>query len=257
MPPLSTADKIAREARKGLRRLLGRPADPDAGRRDYSEFSRHLFDRVAPFTMTSPARIHAIERAVRYIAAANIPGDVVECGVWRGGSSMAAALMLLETGLADRRLWLFDTFEGMPKPTDKDVSWEGTPAIGRWSRERAGDEDGSNWLRVDIEEVRANLRGTGYAEDRLILTKGLVQDTLPSAEVGRIALLRLDTDFYESTKIELELLWPKLSPRGVLIVDDYGRWLGQREAVDAYFEAIGQPILLSRIDEYGYMAQKV
>lgn len=257
MKTLSTKDRVLREVKKGARRLTGRAAIADEGRRDYGPETLRLFDRVAPFTMTSQPRIHAVERAIRYIHAAGIRGDVVECGVWKGGSSMAAAYTLMEVGDTGRGLWLFDTFDGMPKPTAKDLSWTGSDAMRRWEKEADGGEKGSKWLRVDVEEVRANLDSTGYPGEKITLVKGMVQDTLPSATVGDIALLRLDTDFYESTKIELEILWPKLQRGGVLIVDDYGRWLGQREAVDEFFKTIAHPILLCRIDEYGYMAQKV
>lgn len=257
MQELSTKDRVMREIRKGVRRLTGRSAEADEGRRDYSEKTLELFAKVAPYTMTSNPRIHAVERSIRYIVEANIPGDIVECGVWRGGSSMAAAYSLMDAGDTSRTLWLFDTFDGMPKPTNKDLSWTGSDAMRRWSREADGSDKGSKWLRVDVEEVRQNLNSTGYPADNITLTKGMVQDTLPGNTVGDISLLRLDTDFYESTKIELELLWPKLSKGGVLIVDDYGRWLGQREAVDAFFKEQNLPILLSRIDEYGYMAQKL
>lgn len=249
-------NKALREIRKGLRRLMGRNPVVNEGARDFGDETYALMEKVRGFTMTSMARIHAVERAVNFIVAADLPGDFVECGVWRGGSTMAAALTLLRHDRTDRTIWLFDTFEGMPKPSDNDVGWDGSPAIKRWTRESVGAEDRSDWLRVDIDEVRQNVASTGYPIDRVNFVKGMVQDTLPSAKVEKVALLRLDTDFYESTKVELEHLWPKLVPGGILIIDDYGRWLGQRKAVDEFFESQNKPVLIHRIDEYGYIAQK-
>lgn len=254
---MKRTDKIRRELRKGLRKAFGWAAPEPEQNRDFSDRTKALIARVRPYTMTSNARIHAIERAVDHVVRANVAGDFVECGVWRGGSAMAAATLLKDAGETSRRLWLYDTYAGMPKPRDEDVSWEGVPAIGRWSRESAdGRDDGSNWLQVDIEDVRRNLESTGFPADNITLIKGLVQDTVPKNTVEKIAILRLDTDFYESTKVELEWFWPKLTQGGFLIIDDYGRWLGQRQAVDEFFASLDHPYFLARIDEYGYMAQK-
>ncbi|MFU8815909.1 MAG: TylF/MycF/NovP-related O-methyltransferase, partial [Pseudomonadales bacterium] len=142
---------------------------------------------------------------------------MVECGVWRGGSAMIAALMARA-----RDLYLYDTFEGMPAPTAADVTWHGQPASRKWRQRRNGAR--SEWAYAGIDEVRRNLKRTGYPAGRLHLVKGKVEESIPGVMPERIALLRLDTDFYESTRHELQHLYPRLCAGGVLIVDDYGHW---------------------------------
>lgn len=219
---------------------------------DIDPETRAIFHRVAPFTMTSPERISAVCDAVRYVSKANIPGAYVECGVWRGGSSMAAALSLLAVGESKRHLYLFDTFEGMSTPSEHDVRAEDNlSAAALLDRSETSDKI---WCRASIEDVSANMALTGYPLENITFCKGKVEDTLPAQAPDEIAILRLDTDWYESTRHELEELFPRLAPGGVLIIDDYGYWAGARKAVDEYFA--GQPILLSRIDQTGRIAIK-
>lgn len=219
---------------------------------DVDPATRAICRRVAPYTMTSAERIASVCDAIRYVTAANIPGDYVECGVWRGGSSMAAALALMAAGDQSRTLHLFDTYEGMSAPSAHDVRAGDRVAAARLL-ERADTAD-KIWCRASIEDVRANMASTGYPMERVVLTKGKVEDTLPAHAPATIAVLRLDTDWYESTRHELEHLYPLLSPGGVLIVDDYGYWAGARQAVDEYFAA--SPILLNRVDRTGRIAIK-
>jgi O-methyltransferase len=213
-----------------------------------------LVRAVEPFTMSTPERIVSLCDAVEYVVANDIPGDVVECGVWKGGSMMAVALKLLQLGRIDRDLYLFDTFAGMSEPTEADVTLHGTPALARW---RHSDRGAVNlWDYVPADEVRAALAGTGYPPERIKLIEGRVEDTLPAAAPERIALLRLDTDWYESTRHELETLYPRLASRGVLILDDYGHWQGARRATDEYLGADADPVLLVRVDYTGRVAVK-
>ncbi len=219
-----------------------------------------VIDFVRPYTMTTPERVYALTQAVRYISRAKIEGAVVECGVWRGGSSMAVARTLLEDDDGGRDLYLFDTFEGMPTPTSVDRDPHGRPALERFERSRTG-PDRSSWDEASLEDVRANLALCGYDAARLHFVKGKVEDTIPGAPDGvpapdRIALLRLDTDWYESTRHELIHLYPRLAPGGVLIIDDYGHWQGSRQAVDEYFASSAPPVLLNRIDYTGRLAVK-
>jgi O-methyltransferase len=212
-----------------------------------------LHERCAPATMTSIERMYALYQAVRHVHAAAIPGDVVECGVWRGGSSMLAALTLDSLGDRDRRLWLYDTFEGMPPPGDVDRSLTGqhaTELLGR--TDAAGDHTRAV---ASLDEVKANLATTGYPSDHLHFVEGMVEDTIPAVAPEEISVLRLDTDWYESTRHELRHLWPRLSPGGVLIVDDYGHWQGARRAVDEFLATV-EPVLLQRIDYTGRLALK-
>ncbi|HZZ64434.1 MAG TPA: TylF/MycF/NovP-related O-methyltransferase [Candidatus Baltobacteraceae bacterium] len=213
-----------------------------------------IIERVRPYTMTSVERINAVCEAVRYVTAAGVPGAFVECGVWRGGSTMAALLALLDSGNTDREIFLYDTFEGMAPPTSRDRAVSGESAAELLANsERDAD---SVWCYASLRDVRANVLGTGYPKDRLHFIAGKVEETIPQTIPDSIALLRLDTDWYESTKHELEHLYPRLNAGGVLIVDDYGHWQGAREAVDEYFAQRGEHILLNRIDYTGRIAVK-
>lgn len=208
------------------------------------------------YTMTSPEKLWALISAVRYIEARGLDGDIVECGVWRGGSMMTAARTLLANGTTSRGLWLFDTFEGMSRPTGQDISLkDGKPAEERWNAASTG-ADRAAWCDASLEDVTASMTISGYPMDRVRFVKGKVEDTLRSAEPlpERIALLRLDTDWYLSTKAEMEILYPRLVPGGVLILDDYGHWAGSKQAVDEYFAERGVALLLNRIDRAGRMA---
>jgi len=207
--------------------------------------------RVRKYTMTSAERIYALTRAIRYISTASIPGDIVECGVWRGGSMAAVARTLLQMQTVDRELYLFDTFEGMTHPTPKDVDYEGRTAEELLSTEPSFRCDGA-----PLELVRTVIAETGYPLNKTHFVQGRVEDTIPEFAPNSIALLRLDTDWYASTKHELVHLFPRLSRGGVLIIDDYGHWRGSREACDEYFADMKIPILLNRIDYTGRIAIK-
>jgi len=178
--------------------------------------------------------------AVRYILKAEIPGDFVECGVYKGGSIMAIALALLRENCSDRELYLYDTFCGMTQPTDADVDFHGR-----------GPTTWAQWAIADIADVKAAVNSTGYPPGRMHFVKGRVEDTLPARAPNNICLLRLDTDWFESTRHELVHLFPRLSQGGVLIVDDYGQYRGSRKAVDEYFSDAGVPVLLHRMDFSG------
>jgi O-methyltransferase len=212
---------------------------------DFDETDAELCARVAEYTMTTPPRIYALRRAVEYVATRPIDGAIVECGVWRGGSMMAVALTLLRLGITDRDLYLFDTFTGMTEPGEEDVKHSG---------ERAADvlagssRDSHDWAVASMDDVREAVLSVGYPEDRIHFVQGRVEDTLPENAPADIALLRLDTDWYASTKHELVHLYPRLAPGGVLIVDDYAYWQGTRQAVDEYLEENALRLLLNRID---------
>ena len=211
-------------------------------------------ERVTPFSLCTAARLVETVRATEYVARAGLPGALVECGVWRGGNVMAIALTLQRLGCADRELYLYDTFEGMSEPTDGDVRHDGAGARQMWEANR---EHGSNrWTRAPLEEVRAAVESTGYDPGLIRYVKGRVEETLPLQAPEQVALLRLDTDFYESTLHELEHLYPRLERGGVLIVDDYGSWQGARKAVDEYVARSGIRLFLSTTDASGRSAVK-
>jgi len=207
---------------------------------------------VQGFTMLSPARIIGFRDAVLYVERRGIPGAIVECGVWRGGAMMAAALTALEAGPGSRDLYLFDTFEGMPPPADVDRDPAGVRAEDLLAH--ADRETSWLWAYASLDDVRANMGTTGYPPHRLHYVKGRVEDTVPREAPGEIAVLRLDTDWYESTKHELLHLMPRLVPNGVLIIDDFGDWAGSRKAVEEFLSTTDRPILFGRTDHTGRMA---
>jgi O-methyltransferase len=220
---------------------------------DFEESDIELCQRVEPYTMTTPPRLFALVRAVEYVAARDIPGAVLECGVWRGGSMMAAALTLLRLGKTDRELYLFDTFSGMTSPTDEDVKRSGERAADLLADESA---DSDIWAIASLDEVRATVLAVGYPEERIHFIQGPVEETLPTEAPSEISLLRLDTDWYSSTKHELVHLYPRLTTGGVLILDDYGYWQGARRAVDEYLSENELTLLLNRVDNTARIAVK-
>jgi O-methyltransferase len=212
--------------------------------------------------MAGRERHVALLRAVEYLERRSVPGAFAECGVWRGGSVLVMILKLLDLGVTERDIFLYDTFEGMTEPTAHDTSAFATPALEEW--EAARESGRRAWTdlfgedRFGFEQVQDLLVRTGYPKERLHFVAGRVEDTIPAAAPDSLALLRLDTDWYESTRHELEHLYPRLSPAGVLIIDDYGHWEGCRRAVDEYF-ASGDvpPLLLNRVDYTCVLAVKV
>ena len=189
---------------------------------------------AAPFTKTGPERMAAMVDAVRMIDDDQIAGDIVECGVWRGGNIMIARKVS-----PDRTCWLFDTFTGMTRPGEFDVSRTGGFAVDRYEKHMAS---GEGWCEASVAKVIECMRATGtYDLSKLRFVVGDVEQSLivKSNIPDKIALLRLDTDWYASTLIELEILYPRLESGGVLIVDDYGHWPGAKKAVDEYFDGTG------------------
>jgi hypothetical protein len=218
---------------------------------DFDSDTVETIRAVAPYTMTSAERLFALCRAVHYVSHHDIPGDIVECGVWKGGSMMAVAQTLKKEGDIGRTLHLFDTFDGMAPAGVSDVTVEGVAGS-----EIAGKiaDTGDKWCYAGLDEVKRAMEATGYKPANIRYIQGRVEDTIPAQAPDAIALLRLDTDWYESTKHELTHLFPRLSDGGVLIIDDYGFWKGCRRAVDEYFAETKVPILLHRIDNTGRIA---
>ena len=225
-----------------------------------SEGDKRIVERARPHTMTGVARLLALIDATRYCVGRDLQGAFVECGVWRGGSVLAMILTLQELEAPERDIYLYDTFEGMTEPTHEDVSETEGSAVEAW--EAAERENRRAWEEMfgnqvfNEETVRSLLFETGYSPDRLKFVRGPVEETVPSVAPAELALLRLDTDWYESTRHELIHLFPRLRSGGVLIIDDYGHWRGARTAVDEYFATEHPPLLLSRIDYTGRIAIK-
>lgn len=233
--------------RFGYELRRARPLDMDA---DFWPIQKHAASLGGP----SVERNFALHNAVRYIAASGIPGDFVECGVHRGASCAVMALTLKALGVSDRRIYMYDTYAGMAEPTEKDVDVHNTPARVEWQASQQGDHN--QWAYCPLPQVQANMRATGYPFDRFVFVQGKVEDTIPATLPQQIAILRLDTDWYESTWHEMVHLFPRLVNRGVLLIDDYGAWKGAREAVDKYLAEQRVPMLLNRVDSTGRIGVK-
>jgi hypothetical protein len=197
-----------------------------------------LVDHFAPYTM-NPALIQwALLKSFHHVQRRGIPGAIVECGVWRGGNMLLAAEVM-----PDREIYLYDTFAGMTAPTEFDVKPSGKSALAKFE---ASQRDGYNeWCYASLDEVRGNFNKFGLLSDRVHFVQGKVEETLQGPMLpDKIAVLRLDTDWYESVKASLEALYPRLSPGGVIVFDDYGAWNGARKAVDEYFTDENAPLLI-------------
>jgi hypothetical protein len=183
---------------------------------------------------------------------------IVECGVWKGGSIMAALLTLRRLGDFGRDVYLYDTFTGMTEPTREDT-YRGTSCLDMASR--SGDPKDTyatwGWHPSGLEETQTAVFSIGYPDERLHFVAGPVEATLPDRSPAQVALLRLDTDFYRSTLHELTHLFPRMAQGGVLIVDDYGHADGVRLAVDQYFRENNLPMLLNRVDYTGRIGVKL
>jgi O-methyltransferase len=217
---------------------------------EYDAAFMEIYTKVKPFTLVEIERCYALYQSVQYIVSNNIPGDFVECGVWKGGSAMLMVYVLQQLGISDRKIYLYDTFEGMTKPGDMD----GPNEKKEWESNRVTDSL-NTMCYSPIEEVKVNLGSTGYPSQKLVFIKGKVEETIPAEMPRVISLLRLDTDWYESTKHELVHLYPLVSDNGVLLIDDYGAWQGARTAANEYFST-KNPFFMNRIDWTGRLIIK-
>lgn len=213
---------------------------------DYDDEAKEIISAVKPYTMTSPERLNAFILATRHVVRHNIPGDIVECGVWRGGSMQACAKALLSAGDTERDLYLFDTYEGMTPPTEEDLRRDGKSAE---ELLKLQGKDRPIWAVASLDDVKSAFEKVPYPKERVHYVQGMVEETVPREAPERISVLRLDTDWYASTKHELEELYPRLVSGGVLLIDDYGYWQGSRQAVDEFLDKTGERLLLLRMDE--------
>jgi len=218
------------------------PVDPKVPA-DIDEEAAAIIRAVQPYTMTNVDKLYAGIAAARYITRYDIPGAIVECGVWRGGSVHAIARALDAAGSHERDLYLFDTYEGMTEPGPQDRRSDGRPAADLLA---SYSKSSRVWAYASLEDVQEGFRQVPYPEDKLHFVKGPVEQTIPGQAPDRIALLRLDTDWYASTAHELAHLYDRLMPGGVLLLDDYGWWQGSREAVDEFLARTGARLYLAR-----------
>jgi hypothetical protein len=212
----------------------------------YEDEVKTIVRTVRKRTMTAHEKLNALVIATHYVVDNDIPGALVECGVWRGGSMQAVAKTLLELDATDRDLYLFDTFEGMPPPTPEDLRRDGQRAEDMLARTT---KDNPVWAAAGLDDVQDGMSKVGYPLERIHYVPGMVEDTTPGQAPDQISILRLDTDWYASTKHELEHLYSRLSPGGVLLLDDYGWWQGSRKAVDEFLDITGERLLLLRMAE--------
>ncbi|MCO6499701.1 MAG: class I SAM-dependent methyltransferase [Vicingus serpentipes] len=200
-----------------------------------------FYNKCKAYSTCSIEPMYNLYKSVEYIVKNNISGDLVECGIFKGGSAMMMCYSLIHFGDTKRKVYLYDTFEGMSAPIVLDVDISGETAESLLA-------EGLAICYSSIEEVKENIEKTNYPKDYVFFIKGKVEDTLPEIIPDKISLLRLDTDWYESTYHELINLYPILEQKGVLIIDDYGHWKGARKAVDKYFKENKIFMLLNRID---------
>lgn len=209
-----------------------------------------ILNKIAAYTMTVNEGLettYALFQAVKYIMQNKILGDIVECGVWRGGSMMMVAYALQHFGDTRRLLHLYDTYAGMTEPSDIDIDFDGQALKAAWD---TAPQPRPMWaFGGSVEEVKANLRLTGYPEQQTRFIVGDVLETIPAQRPSRIALLRLDTDWYRSTLHELQHLYDLIVPHGVLIIDDYGWCRGARQATDEFFRDRAFKPMMHRVDQ--------
>lgn len=204
-----------------------------------NNFEKNLFKITSEYTMTSYERIFSLMKSIDFIRHNNVQGDFVECGVWRGGNLIIFQKFIEKYNL-QKKIYAYDTFEGMSNPEEIDRTFDGKSSIEALNkiRERKIKRD-ENILVAEcsIEKVLENFKKFSQKEN-LICIKGKVEETLKLKDnlPNKISILRLDTDWYSSTKIELEILFPLLEKNGILIIDDYGYWQGAKKAVDEYFK---------------------
>ena len=203
--------------------------------------------QVWNYTMVQPDMLFVLIESVRYVHRNSVPGAIVECGVWRGGAVMAAAMTFMQLGVGDRNFFLYDTFTGMTKPGVNDFSIDGSVDSREEFRRKQTGPNASDWCCAGLEEVECNLARTGYNLGRFVIVQGKVEDTIPATLPNEIGILRLDTDWYASTRHEMEHLFPRLVSKGVFIVDDYHTWAGSQRAVDEYLGTANITMLLTKV----------
>jgi hypothetical protein len=197
-----------------------------------SKIEEKLIQKCLQYSMTNTERMWSLIQSFHHVRQESLSGDFVECGVWKGGNIILLKKLIHKFNFK-KKIYGFDTFEGMVEPTSYDVNYNDKSAKKMFDEHK---EKKIGFAMCSLEEVRKNIiKNTNV--DNILLIKGKVENTLKIKKnlPKKISILRLDTDFYESTKIELEILFPKLVKGGVLIVDDYGFWKGSKKAVDEYF----------------------
>ena len=197
---------------------------------------KELIDLVKSYSMTPQIRIYNLIKALKHINHKKILGDYVECGVWKGGNIILFKKIIELTNDSNRKIFAYDTFEGMTEPdkNDFDISKNLNAKI---LMNKDKEKKTNIWGVCSLEDVKNNIQSNVKNIDNIRFIKGPVEKTLDIQDnlPEKISLLRLDTDWYSSTRKELEILYKKVSPGGIIIIDDYGHWGGSKKAVDEFF----------------------
>lgn len=179
-------------------------------------------------TMIGIPRLENLQECVETVVREEIPGDLIETGVWRGGASIFMRGVLKAYGVANRKVWVADSFEGLPPTDASDHAGDSALALDRFAD-----------LAVPLEVVRENFARYGLLDEQVVFLEGWFRESLPNAPIERLAVMRLDGDLYESTMDALSALYPKLSEGGFLILDDYNAVAGCNDATHEYRDAMG------------------
>mgnify|MGYP001360338876 CR=1 FL=1 len=229
----------------------------------HEEMKSYIVDTCRPYTIVYKPHLYRLVDLIFEINKAKIEGSIVECGVFKGGCMMIMAISQLIFD-SDRDLYLYDTFEGMTAPSEKDGEFR----INNYKKIMAGElkfdydnhHNEQKWVYCDIDIVKKNMQITKYPDKKVHYVKGDVVKTLHDNVPDKIAFLRLDTDFYESTKKELDVLYPKLEVGGIMIVDDYFSYKGSRLATDEFLETHRdnlEVLYQDTLEEEGFYARAI
>ncbi len=203
---------------------------------ELSEKDKSLIEIVEKYTMTPRIRIFNLLQALRHLKEKSIEGDYVECGVWKGGNILLFKKFLNNEETQNRNIYAYDTFEGMTDPDENDFEIS-TNIKSKYLLENDYHKKTNNWGVCSLEDVKKNILINKSDLEDINFVKGDVLKTLNNENYipKKISLLRLDTDWYQSTKKELEVLYERVSAGGIIIIDDYGHWGGSKKAVDEFF----------------------
>ncbi len=203
---------------------------------ELSDNDRELINLASQYSMTPQIRIFNLLQSLRHLKYKKIKGDYVECGVWKGGNLILFKKFLQEENILSKKIYAYDTFEGMTNPDDNDFDIS-TNEKAEFLLKKDTQRESNVWGVCNLNNVKSNLLKTVGNLDNIEFIKGPVEETLIDDNIpDQISLLRLDTDWYSSTKKELETLYKKVSPGGIIIIDDYGHWGGAKKAVDDFFK---------------------
>jgi O-methyltransferase len=207
--------------------------------RDSFRMMRTVY-KVRGYTAVFVPRLVSLYKLSQEVNRLSLPGDFVECGVYHGGSAAIMASFCEKTK-PKRNIWLFDSFEGLPKPTE--VDGHEAPAY-------------EGWCHGDLAKVKRIFRKLSIPESYVHIVKGWFQDTFPTIEIPKIAILHIDADWYGSVKLCLEKFYDCVQPGGYIVLDDYGYWLGCKIATDEFIEARALDVKLIQVDYTGFYFQK-